>query len=487
MSNSTDSLRANFQNSSPEILDPLHQTTQKQTFRSSNARYWALALICAVNFGPFFCFDNPQALESTIKEVLNLDDSGFDWFYSVYSLPNIILPLFGGLIIDRLSLRLSLVLFSALPVLGQAIVTIGAMKTNYAIMLVGRVVFGLGGECIKISQSAMAAKWFGKKDLAFAMGSFLCVARIGSSLNSFLSPKIYIWADSFSAPFLVGFILTIFSLVGTITLVVLDKKADKIDNTESQQKKKDKVTFADVKKFSLLFYHLLLNNLAFYGAFFGLNNNLNNIWSSRFGYTPSDAGNYIAIVYLISAFTTPLLGMYLDKNGKRVACIIFASCTFIVDNLIIAFIPTAAEGTTNYYMIAPLLGVAVFYSIYAAVFWPCIPLVVEQKAIGIAFGIATATLNLMLFVNPIIVGVINDKTINIEFGYFWSEIYLSGLVAIGFFITLWMFYEDMRTGERLHKASPQRKMIQIAQEDDKSMTSLPLKGIPGKSMVGTEL
>lgn len=457
---------AAFETEAPLVKKP------NESYRTSYYRFIALGFICTINFGPFFCFDNPQALEAIINSVLDLSDSQFDLLYSFYSLPNIILPLFGGIIIDKLSLRISLILFVSLIVIGQAIVTIGAAKFSLGGMLAGRFVFGLGGECLKMSQVAITSKWFRNKELAFAMGLFLCFSRIGSSLNSFFSQKIYLWTDSFYLPFLVGLLLCIFSLAGTFGIVFMDKKADEQDVAAGvPPPPKRNVAFSrkDFKTFGALFYGLLFNNLLFYGAFFGLNNNINDIYILRFGFDEDDAGEYIAIVYLISAIITPLFGLYLDRFGKRVKCILVSSLIYIVVNIFITVVKTSPTNDPNYYMIICLLGVALFYSIYAGVFWPCIPLVVEQRIMGLALGVTTCALNLMLFVNPIIVGAINKATSDQDFGYYWSEIYLMLLVAVGFFVTVWMYMEDMRTGAKLDKPGPKKAPVKV--DDPKNISS----------------
>jgi hypothetical protein len=38
-------------------------------------------------------------------------------------------------------------------------------------MLVGRAVFGLGGECLCVAQSVIVSNWFNEKDLALALGT----------------------------------------------------------------------------------------------------------------------------------------------------------------------------------------------------------------------------------------------------------------------------------------------------------------------------
>eukprot|EP00962_Isochrysis_galbana_P002962 scaffold826_cov65-Isochrysis_galbana.AAC.1 len=47
-------------------------------------------------------------------------------------------------------------------------------------MLLGRAVFGLGGESISVAQSSVTAEWFRGKELALASGITLSVSRLGS-------------------------------------------------------------------------------------------------------------------------------------------------------------------------------------------------------------------------------------------------------------------------------------------------------------------
>ena len=70
----------------------------------------------------------------------------FDGLYSVYSLPNIVLPLVGGMIVDRWGVAKSLCLFTLLILLGQAIFAAACSAGWLNGMLLGRTFFGLGGE-----------------------------------------------------------------------------------------------------------------------------------------------------------------------------------------------------------------------------------------------------------------------------------------------------------------------------------------------------
>lgn len=74
------------------------------------------------------------------------------------SYPNIVLAFLGGFLIDRvLGIRLSGVLFCGLIFLGQVLFAIGIQSRMYYLCLLGRFVFGLGGESLAVSQVCLTA------------------------------------------------------------------------------------------------------------------------------------------------------------------------------------------------------------------------------------------------------------------------------------------------------------------------------------------
>ena len=46
-------------------------------------------------------------------------------------------------------------------------------------VLLGRLIFGLGGECLVVGQSAFISAWFHGREVAFALGFVLSVSRLG--------------------------------------------------------------------------------------------------------------------------------------------------------------------------------------------------------------------------------------------------------------------------------------------------------------------
>jgi MFS family permease len=145
-------------------------------------------------------------------------DSMNESLYSVYSYPNIILALFGGYIIDNvLGVRLGTVLFCSLVLIGQIIVSFGMEFRIYWVCIVGRFIFGLGGESLTVGQNYLTNMWFDGNILAFVFGLVLAMARVGSSINFAVTPIFAEIGVPFSA--WAGTIMCLFSFVCCLYLV----------------------------------------------------------------------------------------------------------------------------------------------------------------------------------------------------------------------------------------------------------------------------
>ena len=152
----------------------------------------------------------------------------FNLLYSVYSWPNVVLPFLGGYLSDRLGVRLMLLVFLLFIALGQVVFALGAsLKGDAAwqVMWVGRTIFGFGGESLSVAQSALIASWFAGKELAFALGLNLALARLGSVINDLVSVAVAN-NESVAAAFWVGAIVCGLSLAAGLATYLLDERSE---------------------------------------------------------------------------------------------------------------------------------------------------------------------------------------------------------------------------------------------------------------------
>jgi MFS family permease len=194
----------------------------------SPTRWLILLLTCIMMIGNYYCYDIPAALHTQMDEYFGKPgdfETYFSLLYTVYSVPNIILPFFGGFFTDKFGARVCLVVFCGFITLGQFIFALGLSMKSWPVMLLGRVVFGFGGESMGVANSAILSEWFKGKELAFAFGINLSISRLGSVINNLVSPVL---ADGINIQFALwfGVILCGASVLSAVTIASFDKHMD---------------------------------------------------------------------------------------------------------------------------------------------------------------------------------------------------------------------------------------------------------------------
>lgn len=93
----------------------------------------------------------------------------------------------------------------------------------------------------------------------------------------------------------------------------------------------------------------------------------------------STNANFInGLIYLISAFASPVFGFIMDRVGRNILFVFVAVMSTMVGHGLLAFT-----------FVNPYIGVTVMglsYSLLASSLWPMITFVIPQNQLGTAFG-----------------------------------------------------------------------------------------------------
>jgi MFS family permease len=95
-----------------------------------------------------------------------MGEAQFNLLYSLYAFPNVIIPLLGGILIDKIGARIVLIITASFCVIGQLVFGFGGLSNSFSIMLMGRIVFGIGGEVLHASQNTIISNWFKASELS---------------------------------------------------------------------------------------------------------------------------------------------------------------------------------------------------------------------------------------------------------------------------------------------------------------------------------
>ena len=349
------------------------------------------------------------------------------------------------LIVIVISNRAGLICFTVVLTIGQLIFAIGGYKESFTIMMIGRFVFGLGGENMTVGQSAIISNWFKGNELNFAFGLNLSVARLGSTING----PVENWAaETHSVGFglMIGLAICIFSLVVAFCLVAIDWWAEKKDNVQVDKDPNDAFSWREIGNFKLPFWLVTGSCVVIYMVIFIYIGNSEDMLVDKFGFTEAEASLWYTTPYIISAFASPVLGLLIDCVGKRALFICASSLMILVACAISMVIPDSVKaedgGHMNKLIFIPLSMLGLGYSVYAAALWGSVPYVCEPKQIGTAYGLVTSVQNIGLTISPIIAGwMLSTKK---DGGYFWYFIYFELLAIIGICFNLLLYVDDIK-------------------------------------------
>ena len=253
-----------------------------------------------------------------------------------------------------------------------------------------------------VAQSAIVSSWFQGKELSFAFGINLSISRIGSAING---PVVASVAAGYNVgtALLVGLGVCCFSLIMAFMLVWIDRWAANRDNVQAVVSEDEKFHFSDLKKFNTLpFWLVTASCVIIYMAIFPYIQFCSDMLSSEFGFG-SMASTFYAMPYIISAFMSPILGIIIDKLGRRALFISISSIMILLACLFTMMIPgSPSPDQTQWLCLIPLSLLGIGYSVYAAALWGCIPYTVPAKLVGTAYGLCTAIQNIGLTLSPII-------------------------------------------------------------------------------------
>lgn len=191
-------------------------------------RWLALFFMCSSICGAYFSFDNPAILESDIEEKLDVSQTKYSLLYSLYSMPNMVLPFLAGMLFDYIGFDKGILITTGLVLVGQCLAAFGGFQESFNVILTGRLMFGFGAETLWVVQAVYLSKWFFDQEMSFAIGINYAVPNIFSTIAGSTVPRIY-GNTGFGYALGAGACMTIISFSMAICLIILDKKMEAHD------------------------------------------------------------------------------------------------------------------------------------------------------------------------------------------------------------------------------------------------------------------
>ena len=120
-----------------------------------------------------------------------------------------------------------------------------------------------------------------------------------------------------------------------------------------------------ISSLSPIFWVLVLNCISAYTAYFSFVDNGNDMLCKLFSFSPTESGELLTIVYLISAFLTPIFGVGVDYFGRRLSLMGGALAMLVIPHAMVAWIDLESK----LMVVCTLMMIGIVYLVVKAFFW----------------------------------------------------------------------------------------------------------------------
>jgi MFS family permease len=343
-----------------------------------------------VMLGNYYGYDSIAPVAEQLSRELHFSDTQIGTLNAIYSLPNILLVAVGGVLVDRFTARRLAVLTTALCLVGAVVTALG---TQFPLMAIGRLLFGVGSETLAVVTTVALAQWFAGRYFALLFALNLSLARLGSYLAD-RSPSFAdgLYARGWQPPLwlAVGFALA--SFAGALLYYWLDRR-EAPRGTLALPPPPERLDWSHLLSFRREYWLLVAVCVTFYSVIFPFRSTFAiKYLQEAQGLSLSAASTLNSYVFLGAVFATPVFGLLLDRTGRNAPLLAAGA----------GLLPLSAGLSTT------LLGVS--FSFLPAVLWPTVVRYSAPEHLGTAYGLMTALQNAGLFGANVVAGYLNDTS-----------------------------------------------------------------------------
>jgi MFS family permease len=386
--------------------------------------------------GNYYIYDSINPLERIFIDRLGFSATQFGWLNSSYSVAAVATLLIGGIVIDRIGTKKALTFFAIICLAGALLTSFWG---NPVTMIAGRTVLGLGAESMIVAVTTALAKWFKGKELSFAFGINLTIARLASVAadnsptwaKSVFFPQGPAGEPSWKGPLLLAVGAGVLAVVTAIVYWALESAAEgryELGKAGSV----DKLEFKEMFRFNLSYWYVVGLCFTFYSAIFpfrtfAIDLLTNKIIGAQGGASASEAvrvaalstaGFLNSLLPAAAMVATPLFGLLVDKVGKRALFMMVGSILLMPVYLMMAYLSfgdavvlhVPFSGTWTLPVVplvaTSLMGIA--FSLIPAVMWPAVAYIVDQSRLGTAYALMTLIQQIGFFLLNLLIGTAND-------------------------------------------------------------------------------
>ncbi|HET9597275.1 MAG TPA: MFS transporter [Anaeromyxobacteraceae bacterium] len=355
----------------------------------------AMALVSLALFGNFYVYDSIGPVAELLQRQLGFSDTQIGTLNAIYSLPNVVLILVGGILVDRFGAG-RVFAWTAGVCFAGAVLT--AASPSFPVMAAGRLLYGVGAETFNIASLAAVTLFYPRRHTALMMGITLGMGRAGSWVAD-LSPTIAApaYARGWQGALALAAVVAATSFAASVAYHALERRAAPAGQAERQAQP---FSPRDLLGFGRPYWYLLVLCVLWYAVILAFRSTFAiKYFQHAHGLGLEEAGQINAHVFLAALFATPLFGWLCDRTGRHAALQAFGALLLPASLLVM---------TRGYGLGVATVLIGVSYSLVPAAMWPLVSRLVAPSRFGTAIGLMWIVQNAGIAGANLVAGRLND-------------------------------------------------------------------------------
>jgi MFS family permease len=410
--------------------------------RGRGTAWLVFALVAVAAYGNFYVYDSIGPVADLLQRQRGFSDTQIGMLNAIYSLPNVLLVLVGGLLVDRFGAARMAVATAAVCLAGSMLT---ALSPEFAGMAAGRLLFGIGAETLLIALTVAIVDYFAGGNLAFAMGLNLAISRAGS-FSADMSPLWFAgaYAQGWQPPLVIAMLLAATSFAATCGYWWIDRRRRREIGAQAAGSRR-RFAASDLRDFGTAYWLLLVLCVLWYAVILAFRSTFSiKYFQHAHGLDLAAAGAMNSYVFLAAMFATPAFGWLCDRTGRYAPMLAFGALLLPLSFVIMA--------TTDWSLWVATVLMGVSFSLVPAVMWPLASKLVPAARFGTALGLMWVVQNAGIAGANLIAGWLNDAagaSASNPAGYQPMMQFFGATSALGFGFAMLLWFA---AGRRHHEA-----------------------------------
>lgn len=359
-----------------------------------------------------------------VQSDFSIDKASAGWLSSIFSVTGVFTVVPAALIVNRLGERKACLISLAFAIAGSAL---GIISESYGLMLVSRIIEGVGAGLISVAVPGLIALWFAPEKRGLPTGlwtSWQFIAQAFCFLAGTSVSANYGWRGVW----VVSLVISVLCLVVNALFVKPPQTESASRNTAAQWDMKAALGVLDNWNVWLLSVAMF----CYCFCYIGQATWLAACWNEQAGLSIDFGNRLISYSSIVAIPITLLAGMVLDKVNRKHICV-WASLAYVV------LVTAGFTCHSQVWIVAIILLKPFAEAMISTSLWTMIPLAARNTAER-SWGIAFFTLlsNLAMLISAPIVGKMAS-----QLSWLFAGVALAVVAALGA-VTAGLYRSDVK-------------------------------------------